>query len=97
MITTLVGGTSEEKAQQTGMLASLPSGDWRDRTCVPYYLCDLEIGMAKLDLNDVAEMLSQGLMMALCAKPPRLYPRSRWTEAEETFEDIATLEACHGL
>ena len=60
-----------------------------------WFGCDLEMGMEKVVLDDVAEMLSQSMMMALCAKPPRLYPRSRWTEAEETVEEIAILEACH--
>ena len=67
------------------------------RTCVPYYLCNMAMDIAQVHVDDVAEMLSQGLMMALCATPPRLYPRSRWAEAEEAVEYIALLEACHGL
>ena len=73
MIEMLVGGSSLEKAKQRSLLASLPDVDWRERTCVPLYLCNLVIGIGEVNLEDAVNTLSQGLMLAFCAEPPRLY------------------------
>lgn len=41
--------------------------------------------------------MSSGLLAALCASRPDLYPRSRWTGCDVATDDLGIVESCHRL
>lgn len=76
------------------LLAMCPNGDWRCHE-VQYY-APLGDG-AVVDPQSVLTHLTAGLLTALCACRPEVYPRHRWTGCDLATDDLGILEACHGL
>lgn len=47
--------------------------------------------------DQLLEHVTSGLIAALCASQPSLFPRSRWTGADLATDCLGVLEACHRL
>lgn len=74
------------------LLSMCPNGDWREHR-VQYYLP----AGATVDEPAIREHLTNGLLTALCATRPELYPRSRWTGCDLATDDLGIVESCHHL
>lgn len=76
------------------LLALCPNGDWRSHR-VQYYV-PLGAG-GQVDRRQVLRHLTTGVLTALCACRPEVYPRHRWTGCDLATDDVGILEACHRL
>lgn len=76
------------------LLALCPNGDWRS-PWVQYYVPPLPT--ATEDKTVVLQHLVTGLVTALCASKPSVYPRHRWTGCDIATDELSIIEACHGL
>ena len=77
------------------LLATVPNGDWRAHK-VQFYVDLAPKGMA-VDQASVLQFVTGGLMGALAASQPCLYPRHRWVGADIAVSELAVLEGCHRL
>lgn len=76
------------------LLVMCPNGDWRS-PAVQYYA---PLGEQQaVDRKKVLAHLTTGLLTALCACRPEVYPRHRWTGCDLATDDLSIMEACHGL
>lgn len=76
------------------LLALCPNGDWR-KPVVEYYQTP---GLGQPETEEgMLEHTTAGLVTALCASQPHIYPRHRWTGADLAVDALAVFEACHGL
>ena len=78
---------------QRVLLANLPNGDWRRRGEVEYY----PPAGAAANRAAVVQMFTSGLLFALVAHKPRLWPQHRWTGADIAIDELCRLEMVHGL
>lgn len=76
------------------LLFLCPNGDWRCHQ-VQYY-APLGAG-GQVDRRQVLRHLTTGVLTALCACRPEVYPRHRWTGCDLATDDLGILEACHSL
>lgn len=76
------------------LLALCPNGDWRAPR-VQHFVPARELG--KVDRAAVMAHVTGGLLTALCARQPDLYPRHRWTGADIATDMLGLLESCHNL
>ena len=79
--------------RRRAVLTSLANGDWRDRGAVHVFVAP---GTA-IDETRLLTKWCNHVIWALGGKPPSTYPRHRWTGARLAFNEIALLEAVHGL
>ena len=77
------------------LLAKLPNGDWRNRSEVHYFVGPSDNALQ--DADQIAEMLETGLVYCMCSSKPHLWPRHRWTGADVAVDELARIEAVHGL
>lgn len=76
------------------LLVLCPNGDWRAPK-VQYY-----VAPGKLEATNQSTLLEHvtaGLITALCASQPEVYPRHRWTGADISTDRLGVLESCHRL
>eukprot|EP00971_Amphidinium_carterae_P352130 6492445-Amphidinium_carterae.1 len=77
------------------LLSALPNGDWRCTSEVQVFLpIDMQHKVVKKDL---VATLTDGLLMALTSRKPALFVRHRWSGCDQAVNELAILEACHGL
>lgn len=76
------------------LLALCPNGDWRSPR-VQYFVPPGPT--ASSDKAIILEHMVAGLVTALCATKPQVYPQSRWTGCDLATDDLCVIEACHGL
>ena len=74
-------------------LLTLPNGDWRLRDTVQVYVP----AAAVVDRDALAETIASSLNEVLLPGRFTLYPRNRWTKADEALDQFCLLEAVHGL
>lgn len=77
------------------LLASVPNGDWRAPKV--QFFVDIAPPGVSTDRSSVLEFLTAGLMAALTASQPTLYPRHRWVGADIAVSELAIMEGCHRL
>lgn len=75
------------------LLALCPNGDWR-REEVEYYPPP---GRPEQPVEVYMEHVTSGLITALLAAQPSIYPRHRWTGADLATDCLGVMEACHHL
>ena len=93
MMQIFLAGQSELETQ--ALLSKLPNGDWRNKQQVEFYL---PLGsQATPSRAAIARLLAHGLVYALLRSKPKTWPRHRWTGAGEAVDELARLEAVHGL
>ena len=76
------------------LLAIFPNGDWRSER-IEHHVGDQDIAL--LDRAAIAERMTIGILVALAASSPRLYPRSRWTGADIATDNLGLMESVHRL
>lgn len=76
------------------LLVLCPNGDWRAPK-VQHYVAPGEV--CKVDHSLLLERVTAGMITALAAKQPEVYPRHRWTGADLCTDQFGVLEACHRL
>jgi len=74
-------------------LVTLPNGDWRRQDCVEVYLPE----GVDCDVEQIMVVVSQALVCVLAGASFTVYPRHRWTRADESFDQVCLLEGIHGL
>lgn len=76
------------------LLALCPNGDWRsDR--VEHYVQEGQADPRPRE--SILSHVTAGLITALCASQPALYPRHRWTGADLATDALGIMECCHRL
>lgn len=83
-----------ELATRQVLLVLCPNGDWRARRVQHYVPADRA---GAVDRAALLEHVTAGLVTALCASQPELYPRHRWTGADITTDTFGVIESCHML
>lgn len=86
--------TGPHAALKRVLLAVCPNGDWRAPRV--QYFVPATPGATE-DKAAIREHLVAGVLTALCASRPEVYPRSRWTGCDVATDDLGIIEACHGL
>lgn len=76
------------------LLALCPNGDWRSDQVEHYVPA---FAQQPLSESAMLDHVTSGLIAALCASQPSVYPRSRWTGADLATDCLGVLEACHRL
>ena len=79
-------------AMRRVLLALCPNGDWRS-PYVEYYVPPT----SQHTEAELLEHVTSGLIAALCASQPSVYPRRRWTGADLATDTLGVMEACHRL
>lgn len=80
------------------LLSCLPNGDWQDTDHVYYFVKPIETcGRPRLSADMICKMLQVGLAQALASCKPLVYPRSRWTGADQSLDWMGLLMGVHGL
>lgn len=74
-------------------LEALANGDWRRTDRVEHYSAP---GIACVEADIVEDMVNH-LAFALCHSQPPVWPRHRWTRADEAADYVGLLQAVHGL
>lgn len=74
-------------------LTALANGDWRNRREVEVYV---PTGAA-YSLERLSEVVAIGLAEALSSAKVTMFPRHRWTKADEAMGQVCLLEGVHGL
>lgn len=74
-------------------LHALPNGDWRNPARVE---CYLPVG-ATPDAAAIADIMARGIIRVAAASKFTIFPRHRWTRADEAMDQLILLEACHSL
>ena len=75
------------------LLLLCPNGDWRSEQ-VQFFL---PLGARAPPREAVAEFLCTGVVTALCANHPGIYPHHRWTGADLACDDLGLIESVHCL
>lgn len=76
------------------LLVLCPNGDWR----APKVQHFVPPGMAGSTSRALLlEHVTAGLITAMCASQPEVYPRHRWTGADISTDRLGVLESCHQL
>lgn len=76
------------------LLAVCPNGDWRSAK-VQYYV---QQGPGQPQTEEaMLEHVTAGLVTALAASQPELYPRHRWTGADLATDSLGIIETVHQL
>eukprot|EP00971_Amphidinium_carterae_P323340 6425933-Amphidinium_carterae.7 len=77
------------------LLSSPPNGDWRNQEEVQVFL---PVGMhGKVNSKQLVPTLVAGLLYCLAGRKPEVYCRHRWGGADLCCEQLARLQAVHGL
>eukprot|EP00971_Amphidinium_carterae_P352704 6492709-Amphidinium_carterae.4 len=83
----------EDKLLERMILSTLPNGDWRHDT-VEYYIVG---DPSSANKTEVSGLLSNGLIYAMVRKKPVLFPRHRWTGADDSLDCLGLLAVCRNL
>ena len=89
----LFGQTGRNVPVKTYLLQALPNGDWRKQDVVEVYIP----ATMDIDKDRIQQRVIQSLVLGLTGVLFRAYPRHRWVGADATTDQVAMLEAVHGL
>ena len=85
--------TGRQKAIKSFLWASLPNGDWRNKTVIEVWVAPgLEYNEATL-----TDQVVHGVLMALSRKIFTTYNQSKWLGCDLAIDEVGLLEAVHGL
>ncbi|CAK0829047.1 unnamed protein product, partial [Prorocentrum cordatum] len=74
-------------------IQSLPNGDWRRRGVIEVYVPE---GI-DYDRTRIADVVGRGIQSCVAGRRFKVYPRSRWTGADQAFDEFVMMEAIHGM
>eukprot|EP00971_Amphidinium_carterae_P140232 2778418-Amphidinium_carterae.1 len=76
------------------VMGRLPNGDWRRRDVVEFYPTPACQGLGR---DAIAGIFADSLVYCMAKKKPGLWPRHRWTGADQVLNWIGLLATCHDL
>eukprot|EP00959_Pyramimonas_sp_CCMP1952_P443502 9284678-Pyramimonas_sp.AAC.1 len=78
-------------------LRKFPNGDWRNRQQVEVWVDVSPEDAAQLDKDKIRKWTAEGIAMGMVSQAFIVYPRHRWTGADQCVSQFLGLELCHGL
>lgn len=78
-------------------LNKFPNGDWRRHDCIEIWLDTPPNRRSQVDEYKLKRLATEGIVFCFAAKAFMVYPKYRWTGADECVDQFLGLGICHGL
>ena len=82
------------KSKSLVLLLEYLNGDWRNTLSIEYYK---DKPKSMQDREEVIRVLTAVILEVYASTRPPLYPRHRWTGADEAVDWVASFQSIHGL
>ena len=95
MLTTFASPNSSQALHKAVLLIMVFNGDWADHDTVQHIVG--QGADSPKSPEAIRDLMESTLVAVACATKPGLWPRSRWTGAEQPLNQFGILSAVHGI